>query len=636
MKKIISIILILVITLNITSCNKEEIKLSKYYKSTKAEIGSINLEDNYIGYIESETVSLIGSKQGGLINNIYVKEGDYINKGDIIAKIDSTESNTTLKYQEKMLQTINDLKSNVADNFDKQIDITDSLENQVKINLEGTKSMLELTKNIKDKEINLINSQIENTKTALETAKVELDQTKTVLDNKEKNLYSNGKNAITTSMIIDTNTINFIDKLLGIINKENDHNNDLFWNYLGARDIKQREIVVKEFSNIYNQYKDYKKIYEEQILNNTPNTSQIENTINIGINFNDNLRNFLKDFYTTLTNSIANDPNFTQNEINSYKDTVISFGNSIESALITVSGNYTLGLKGIQESITDFKTEKEKNLQLLQKKVDLANNSLNTINKSLEQAIEGNNLKITDVETKKQEVNEKLNEINKNKLSINSNKNSKITELDLENDKLNLSKELSLVSISNSVIRSPISGIVSKKMVEIGQVIVPSMPIIEISDPNNTKITYEVNDNTLTKIKQGDQVDISIEGRNELSKGVISKIYPIKNEITKKTKIEVISINKNNLKIGSIAKLYIKDESQKGIYVKNDSIIENYMIPGLYIIEENKKEKTKKISFKKINILKQNDEYSLIEGIKQGDEIITDGKENLYDGEILN
>jgi len=636
MKKIISIILILVITLNLTSCNNEEIKLSKYYKSTKAEIWSINLEDNYIGYIESETVSQIWSKQWWLINNIYVKEWDYINKWDIIAKIDSNESNTTLKYQEKMLQTINDLKSNVADNFDKQIDITDSLENQVKINLEWTKSMLELTKNIKDKEINLINSQIENTKTALETAKIELNQTKTVLDNKEKNLYSNWKNAITTSMIIDTNTINFIDKLLWIINKENDHNNDLFWNYLWARDIKQREIVVKEFSNIYNQYKDYKKIYEEQILNNTPNTSQIENTINIWINFNDNLRNFLKDFYTTLTNSIANDPNFTQNEINSYKDTVISFWNSIESALITVSWNYTLWLKWIQESITDFKTEKEKNLQLLQKKVDLANNSLNTINKSLEQAIEWNNLKITDVETKKQEVNEKLNEINKNKLSINSNKNSKITELDLENDKLNLSKELSLVSISNSVIRSPISWIVSKKMVEIWEVIVPSMPIIEISDPNNTKITYEVNDNTLTKIKQWDQVDISIEWKNELSKWVISKIYPIKNEITKKTKIEVIPINKDNLKIWSIAKLYIKDESQKWIYVKNDSIIENYMIPWLYIIEENKKEKTKKISFKKINIIKQNDEYSLIEWIKQWDEIITDWKENLYDWEILN
>jgi hypothetical protein len=35
-----------------------------------------------------------------------------------------------------------------------------------------------------------------------------------VFDTKEKNLYSNAKNAITSSMIIDTNTVKFADQLL--------------------------------------------------------------------------------------------------------------------------------------------------------------------------------------------------------------------------------------------------------------------------------------------------------------------------------------------------------------------------------------------------------------------------------------
>ncbi|MDP5039047.1 MAG: hypothetical protein NWP80_01215, partial [Candidatus Gracilibacteria bacterium] len=64
--------------------------------------------------------------------------------------------------------------------------------------------------------------------------------------------------------------------------------------------------------------------------------------------------------------------------------------------------------------------------------------------------------------------------------------------------------------------------------------------------------------------------------------------------------------------------------------IPNQAILEKYLIPGVYLIKD------KKVEFRKIEILKQSNNFSLVSGVEIGEEIITKGKENIYDGEVLN
>ncbi len=633
MKKIITTLLLISLTFSFYSCKKEEQKVEKYYKTTTVQTWSINLEDNYVWYTESETKTQIWAKQWWLIQSIYVKEWDFVNVWDIIAKIDSAESNVALSNQELMIEQINNLKNAVNKSFDSQIDVTKSLENQININLEWANNILSLSKNIKDKELETIASQVETTKNSLESTKIELEQTRLVLDTKEKNLYSNWKNAITNSMIIDTNIIKYVDELLWVINPENDDKNDVFQDFLWARDSIQKNEVITEFKNVNTDFLSYKKVYEESILNKNPTNEEIEIVLKKWVEFNNNLRNFLKNLYETVDNSVSNVPNFSDSIISSHKDKISAFWRDIESALVTVSWEYILWLKWLSESIEDFKNEKEKTLSLLQKKVELANGNLNTINKNYEQALIWHNLKISDVETKSKEASEKINEIEKNKANIENQKLAKISELDLENQKINLNKELSLVSINNSVIRAPISWVITKKFVEIWQVIVPSMPIVEISDTKDIKVSFEIKDDILQKLKVWNKVNTKIDLIDELRTWIIKTIYPTKNEITKKTKIEIKLDNSKNVIIWSSAKLYIQENSQNWIFIPNNAIIENYMIPWVYVLKNVEWQKI--VEFKQIKIIKQNNDFSLIEWLEIWEIIITDWKENLFDWEKL-
>jgi hypothetical protein len=47
-KKIITILTLIAFSSSLVSCDKQEEKLVKYYKSTKVASGSINLEDDFV------------------------------------------------------------------------------------------------------------------------------------------------------------------------------------------------------------------------------------------------------------------------------------------------------------------------------------------------------------------------------------------------------------------------------------------------------------------------------------------------------------------------------------------------------------------------------------------------------------
>lgn len=630
MKKIITLILIISIIFFISSCSKQElIKNTKYYKSEKVQTWNIDLENEFIWYIESEIKTEIWTKQWWKINEIYVKEWDFVQAWDIIAKLDNSENTENLKNQELMLFQMQNLKNSVSNSFDSQIEVTKSLKNQANINLDWTKQILDLTKWMKEKELWALKSQIDTSKNALEAAQIELEQTKIVLKTKEENLYSNWKNAITSSMIVDTNTIKFVDSLLWVVNMDKNNTNSSLKTFLWAKDSNQKNQVLIDFQDIYKKYLDYKSIYESSILNKDASKEEIKVVLKIWIDFNDSLRNFLKDFYETIDNSIANWNDFSENSINLYKQKVSDLWTNIEGILISLSWDNTLWLKWISQWIENFNSEKTKTLNLLEKKIDLADNLVQTAIKNYEQVNMWNDIKISDVEINKLQANEKLNEIEKNKESLISSKTAKLSELNLENQKILLNKDLSIVAINNSIIRSPIDWIITKKFVEIWTVIVPSIAIVEISNKEKLKVVFEVTDTILSSIKLWDKIDLSIEWNEKLSKWIIKTISPTKNEITKKTKIEISLLDSKNLKIWSQAKIITKNQIKSWIIIPNQSILWNYLIPWVYVIED------KKIVFKNIKILTQNDDFSQIDWLEIWEEIITDWKENLFDWEEL-
>ncbi|MCD6258922.1 MAG: efflux RND transporter periplasmic adaptor subunit [Helicobacteraceae bacterium] len=95
-------------------------------------------------------------------------------------------------------------------------------------------------------------------------------------------------------------------------------------------------------------------------------------------------------------------------------------------------------------------------------------------------------------------------------------------------------------------IKAPNDGVVIAKNIKVGEMAMPGMPAIILSDLTNLKIEAEIAEGNLTLIKHGKKVTVNIPSLGITQIGKISAIIPSSNPMTHTFKIKVSFNNKNN------------------------------------------------------------------------------------------
>ena len=107
--------------------------------------------------------------------------------------------------------------------------------------------------------------------------------------------------------------------------------------------------------------------------------------------------------------------------------------------------------------------------------------------------------------------------------------------------------------------RAPNSAVVVQTSLKAGEMAMPGMPAIILTDLSQLKIQTEISEKDLVRIKRGDKVTVSIPSIKFKTTGKISAIIPSSNPMTHSFLIKV-SFNKGNQRIypGMYAKVMVK------------------------------------------------------------------------------
>ncbi len=88
-------------------------------------------------------------------------------------------------------------------------------------------------------------------------------------------------------------------------------------------------------------------------------------------------------------------------------------------------------------------------------------------------------------------------------------------------------------------IKAPNNGVVIAKNIKVGEMAMPGMPAIVLSDLSDLKISTEISESNLKDIRLGEKVKVEIPSIGLKSKGVISAIIPSSNPMTHTFKLKV-------------------------------------------------------------------------------------------------
>lgn len=215
-----------------------------------------------------------------------------------------------------------------------------------------------------------------------------------------------------------------------------------------------------------------------------------------------------------------------------------------------------------------------------------------------------------------------------------------VTKQQLDNSRLQLKNAQAAVRaqgvrVNDTSVRAGISGTINKKMVEPGMVVAPGTALFEIVNINTLKLSVLVDESQVGRIQIGQTVKINVNVLPEESfSGRITFIAP-KSDASLNFPVEIEVPNKGNLKAGMYATAVFKTnhgaETQNMLTVPATAFV-NGVSSGQIFVAQNGVAKLIKVTPGKV----YGDKVQILNGLKNGDQVITSGQINLDNGSKIN
>ena len=193
--------------------------------------------------------------------------------------------------------------------------------------------------------------------------------------------------------------------------------------------------------------------------------------------------------------------------------------------------------------------------------------------------------------------------------------------------------ELIKTNIKNSVIRAPISGMISSKQINPGEMCQAGVTLGSIVNIDKVKVVIDVPEEDINKIREGQEVTVNIDALGDKGKikGKISIISPA-SASSRLFKVKIEMENKDyKLKPGMFAKVnIIRDIKENVITIPKDALVIKKHGNVVYVVKEGKAEER----LVKIGVT-NGDRVEITEGLKEGETVVISGQNMLAEGSAV-
>lgn len=184
--------------------------------------------------------------------------------------------------------------------------------------------------------------------------------------------------------------------------------------------------------------------------------------------------------------------------------------------------------------------------------------------------------------------------------------------------------------IEKTSIIAPFSGVVTAKLTEVGAFATPGIPLIQITDLDSLRFTVNVSEQSLTKFRENEEVEIRVDlfPNIELT-GIVTMIGSKANMGNNfPVQVKVSNTKQREIKAGMFGKINLTGgDSETGIIIPSAAIIQNANNTNVYVVDNGK------AKLQSIKTLRSIDNYTIVaNGLNEGDIIVTSGFINLFDG----
>jgi len=188
----------------------------------------------------------------------------------------------------------------------------------------------------------------------------------------------------------------------------------------------------------------------------------------------------------------------------------------------------------------------------------------------------------------------------------------------------------------NTILRSPITGYVSARNFDKGDMFGMSAPIFTVQQVVPVKLLVGVSESEYTKVKKGDKVSLTVDAiPGKTFQGKIERLYPTIDAATHTFKAEVVVPNADRvLRPGMYARVTVNFGDRRSVIVPDKCLVkqEGTGTRFIYVLNEDST-----VSYLPVTVGRHmGAEYEIVAGLQDGQKVIVKGQAALKDGVKVN
>lgn len=183
----------------------------------------------------------------------------------------------------------------------------------------------------------------------------------------------------------------------------------------------------------------------------------------------------------------------------------------------------------------------------------------------------------------------------------------------------------------NTVLRSPISGFVTAKNYDNGDMTSPQLPVVVIQQIAPVKAVIGVSEQYYSYLKKGAAATLSVDALGEETfSGIVTNIFPTLDPVTHTVSTEIEVANKDlKLRPGMYARVHLDFGTREALTVPDKAIVRQAGSGARYVYVFS----GGKAVYRAVELgQQQGDLYEVVSGLNAGDQVITSAPSNLKNG----
>ena len=184
----------------------------------------------------------------------------------------------------------------------------------------------------------------------------------------------------------------------------------------------------------------------------------------------------------------------------------------------------------------------------------------------------------------------------------------------------------------NTVLRSPVNGVVTARNYDAGDMYAMSAPIYTVEQIKPVKLLVSISESEYTKVKKGDSVEITADAvPGKVFYGKVGKIYPTIDPATRTFTAEVVVDNNyNTLRPGMFARVTVDFGSNYNVVIPDVAVVKQQGSGERFVYVLNA---DGTVTYQEVVLgRRMGAEYEVLEGLSDGARIVTGGMIRLKDG----